>query len=52
MSRKPSPRGSQAAPGFFSLRDLINIIKARSAMTRPSQNGMKAGPGPPEPHHW
>ena len=21
-------------------------------MTRPSQNGMKAGPGPPEPHHW
>src|SRR5512134_342759 len=21
-------------------------------MTRPSQNGTKAEPGPPEPHHW
>ena len=21
-------------------------------MIRPSQNGRKAGPGPPEPHHW
>src|SRR5688572_10977095 len=52
MSRRPSPRGSHAGPGFRSFKLLSNKPRARQAMTRPSQNGMKAGPGPPEPHHW
>src|SRR5690349_4861761 len=52
MSRRPSPRGNQAAPGFLSRTERISIPRASAAITRPSQNGMKAGPGPPEPHHW
>src|SRR5687767_2100301 len=52
MSRRPSPRGNQVAPGSVCLVERINKPRARTAITRPSQNGMKAGPGPPGPHHW
>ena len=37
--------------GPQNARRLTNIMMARIAITSPSQNGMKAGPGPPEPHH-
>src|SRR5687767_12463962 len=51
MSRSPSPRGSHDAPGFRSFRLLTSMPSERPIITRPSQNGRKAEPGPPEPHH-
>ena len=37
--------------GILLLQTLISIIRASTAITTPSQNGIKAEPGPSEPHH-